>query len=137
MRRGGSPAVRGAGRHDEFFIPARGFRNPDELVFTAALNGVGAMAVTDINSVAGVVRAYEAAKKVAGFKLIVGTCLTFVDRLARRAGLAERQSGLHAALPAADAGAAAGSQRGMRTAAGRLSRPRRRTAPPPFVCRRA
>src|SRR4051812_13947916 len=57
----------------------RGASHPDELVHAAALLGYRAMAVTDINSVAGVVRAYEAAKKVDRFQLIVGARLLFAD----------------------------------------------------------
>src|SRR3954470_3943249 len=57
----------------------RGASHPDELVYTAAELGYRAMAVTDVNSVAGVVRAYEAAKKVEGFELIVGARLVFAD----------------------------------------------------------
>src|SRR5580693_3055202 len=57
----------------------RGASHPDELVYTAALLGYRALALTDVNSVAGVVRAYEAARKVAGFRLMVGARLEFVD----------------------------------------------------------
>lgn len=57
----------------------RGASHPDELVFQAALLGYKAMAITDINTVAGVVRAYNAARKVKGFKFIVGSRLTFTD----------------------------------------------------------
>ncbi len=56
-----------------------GASHPDELVYTAALHGYHAMAVTDINTLAGVVRAYEAARKVRGFKLLVGARLVFCD----------------------------------------------------------
>ena len=56
-----------------------GASHPDELVYTAALSGYRAMAVTDINTLAGVVRAYEAAKKIEGFQLIVGSRLVFRD----------------------------------------------------------
>jgi error-prone DNA polymerase len=49
------------------------------MVYTAALLGYRAMAVTDVNSVAGVVRAYEAARKIRGFRLIVGSRLEFAD----------------------------------------------------------
>src|SRR3954452_14082070 len=57
----------------------RGASHPDELVYTAAMLGCRAMAVTDVNTLAGVVRAYEAAQKVNGFQLIVGARLTFND----------------------------------------------------------
>src|SRR5215207_1806715 len=57
----------------------RGASHPDEMVFTSALLGHRAMAVTDVNTVAGVVRAYEAARRVEGFHLIVGARLVFTD----------------------------------------------------------
>jgi error-prone DNA polymerase len=57
----------------------RGASHPDELVYTAALLGYRAMAITDVNSVAGIVRAHEAAKKVHGFQLIIGARLVFID----------------------------------------------------------
>ena len=57
----------------------RGASHPDELVYTAANLGYEAMAITDRNTVAGVVRAFEAAKKVQGFNLIVGARLAFID----------------------------------------------------------
>ena len=57
----------------------RGASHADELVYTAALLGYRAMAVTDVNTVAGVVRAYEAARKVKDFKLVVGCRLVFID----------------------------------------------------------
>src|SRR5580704_10769962 len=56
----------------------RGASHPDELVYRAAELGYTAIAVTDINSVAGVVRAHQAAKE-AGIKLCVGARLRFVD----------------------------------------------------------
>ena len=57
----------------------RGASHPDELVYTAAMLGCRAMAVTDINTLAGVVRAWEAARKVKGFQLIIGARLVFND----------------------------------------------------------
>src|SRR5688500_1332108 len=57
----------------------RGASHPDEMVFTSALLGQRAMAVTDVNTVAGVVRAYEAARRVEGFRLIIGARLVFTD----------------------------------------------------------
>ena len=57
----------------------RGASHPDELVYTAALLGHRAMAVTDLNSLAGIVRAYDPARKVEGFRLIVGARLAFAD----------------------------------------------------------
>jgi error-prone DNA polymerase len=57
----------------------RGASHPDELVYTAALLGYKALAITDINSLAGVVRAHEAARKIKNFHLIVGCRLAFAD----------------------------------------------------------
>ncbi|HEX4123753.1 MAG TPA: PHP domain-containing protein, partial [Tepidisphaeraceae bacterium] len=56
----------------------RGASHPDELVYRAAELGYRAIAITDVNSVAGVVRAHAAAKEV-GIKLCVGTRLVFTD----------------------------------------------------------
>jgi len=56
----------------------RGASHPDELIFRAAELGYRALAVTDFNTLAGVVRAHEAAKQC-GMKLIVGARLTLVD----------------------------------------------------------
>src|SRR5258707_13238958 len=56
----------------------RGASHPDELVYRAAELGYRAIAVTDRNSLAGVVRMHEAAHK-AGMKLLVGARLVFVD----------------------------------------------------------
>ncbi|HWE98119.1 MAG TPA: error-prone DNA polymerase [Tepidisphaeraceae bacterium] len=56
----------------------RGASHPDELVYRAAELGHTALAVTDLNSVAGIVRAHQAAKEV-GIKLCVGARLRFAD----------------------------------------------------------
>src|SRR5688500_7724504 len=57
--------------------------HPAELVAQAARLGCGAIAVTDINSLAGAVRMFVAARQVAkagwGPKLIVGARLVFTD----------------------------------------------------------
>lgn len=50
----------------------RGASHPDELVERAATLGLSALAITDRNSLAGVVRAHVAAKEV-GLKLIIGS----------------------------------------------------------------
>jgi error-prone DNA polymerase len=55
-----------------------GASSADELFATAALLGIEAMAVVDRNSVAGIVRAHEAAK-VTGVRLIVGCRLDLAD----------------------------------------------------------
>ena len=44
----------------------RGASHPDELVFRAAVLGYRAIAITDRNSLAGVVRAYDAVQQVVG-----------------------------------------------------------------------
>src|SRR5580700_474132 len=56
----------------------RGASHPDELVYRAAELGYTAIAITDVNSVAGVVRAHQAAAK-AGINLCVGARLGFTD----------------------------------------------------------
>ncbi|MCA9291132.1 MAG: PHP domain-containing protein, partial [Phycisphaerales bacterium] len=54
-----------------------GASHPEELVETAAALGHHAVAVTDVNSLAGIVRAHVAAKD-AGLSLVVGARLVFV-----------------------------------------------------------
>jgi error-prone DNA polymerase len=56
----------------------RGASHPDELVVTAAALGYAAIAITDRNSVAGLVRAHHAAKTV-GIRLVVGVRLDLRD----------------------------------------------------------
>src|SRR6266436_7240756 len=56
----------------------RGAAHPDELVLTAAALGHAAIAITDRNSLAGVVRAHHAAKEV-GLRLVVGCRLDLRD----------------------------------------------------------
>ena len=56
----------------------RGASHPDELVYQAATLGYRAIAITDQNTLAGVVRAHAAAKSC-GLKLLVGTRLVFQD----------------------------------------------------------
>jgi error-prone DNA polymerase len=56
----------------------RGASHPEELVTAAAHLGYRAVAMTDRNSVAGVVRAHVAAKK-AGIRLLVGVRLVLID----------------------------------------------------------
>src|SRR5882724_4754929 len=55
-----------------------GASHPDELVQTAMALGYRALAITDRNSLAGVVRAHVAAK-AAGLKLLIGAEVTPVD----------------------------------------------------------
>src|SRR5947209_7160490 len=56
----------------------RGASHPDELVKQAAELGYAALAITDRNSLAGVVRAHVAAKSV-GLKLLMGAEITPED----------------------------------------------------------
>src|SRR5438874_9436443 len=58
--------------------------HPDELLYRATELGYKAIAITDINSLAGIVRAFDATKQVTEQgghppKLIIGTRLTFTD----------------------------------------------------------
>ncbi len=55
-----------------------GGSHPQELVAQAKALGLSALAITDRNTLAGVVRAHTAAK-AAGLRLIVGTCLDLED----------------------------------------------------------
>jgi error-prone DNA polymerase len=57
----------------------RGASSPDELFAAAALLGLPALGVTDRNSVAGMVRAWEAAKAT-GVRLVAGCRLDLADR---------------------------------------------------------
>src|ERR1700719_4595791 len=56
----------------------RGASHPDELVVTAAALGHQAIAITDRNSFAGIVRAHHAAKEV-GIRLVIGCRLDLRD----------------------------------------------------------
>jgi error-prone DNA polymerase len=56
----------------------RGASHPDELVAAAAVLGHDAIAITDRNSVAGLVRAHHAAKTV-GIRLVIGVRLDLAD----------------------------------------------------------
>ena len=58
----------------------RGASHPDELVEQAVAQGYAALALTDECSLAGIVRAHQAAKQ-AGLKLIVGSEMTTLDGL--------------------------------------------------------
>ena len=57
----------------------RGGSHPEELVATAKAFGLDAIAVTDRNTLAGVVRAHLAAKEVGGIKFVVGCRLDLAD----------------------------------------------------------
>src|SRR6202000_1547350 len=56
----------------------RGASHPEELVLQAQALGLAALAVTDRNSLAGVVRAHTKAKEI-GLKFILGCRLEFAD----------------------------------------------------------
>ena len=58
----------------------RGASHPEELAEQAAALGYTAIAITDRNSLAGIVRAHAAAKK-AGIRIIVGCRLDLLDGL--------------------------------------------------------
>jgi error-prone DNA polymerase len=55
-----------------------GASHPEELVVQAAALGLGAIAITDINGVSGLVRAHTAAKQT-GIRLVVGCRLALAD----------------------------------------------------------
>jgi error-prone DNA polymerase len=57
----------------------RGASHPDELVQQAAELGYSAIAITDCNSLAGVVRAHAAAKKLGNIRVIIGCRLDLMD----------------------------------------------------------
>src|SRR5262245_37502185 len=57
-----------------------GASHPDELVQQAKILGYRALAITDRNSVGGVVRAHVAAREI-GLKLLIGAEITPVDAL--------------------------------------------------------
>ena len=79
----------------------RGGSHPEELVATAKALGLEAIAVTDRNTLAGVVRAHLAAKEV-GIKFIVGARLDLKDAPSLLA-YPTRPRRLRPALPAAHA----------------------------------
>src|ERR1700730_11947475 len=56
----------------------RGAAHPDELVVAAAALGHQAIAITDRNSLAGIVRAHHAAKTI-GIRLVIGAQLDLMD----------------------------------------------------------
>ena len=57
----------------------RGASQPAEMVAQAHALGMAGIGIADRNTVAGVVRAHVAAKKLGGFRLIVGARLVFAD----------------------------------------------------------
>jgi error-prone DNA polymerase len=76
---GPAPPARGVELHCKTnFSFLEGASHPDELVNQAAKLGYAGLAITDRNSVAGVVRAHVAAKKI-GLKLLIGAEVTMAD----------------------------------------------------------
>src|SRR5881398_3040322 len=63
----------------------RGASHPDELVVAAAALGHAAVAITDRNSFAGIVRAHHAAKTI-GIRLVIGARLDYADLVAHGEG---------------------------------------------------
>ena len=61
-----------------YFSFLRGASSPAELFEQAKLLGITALGIVDRNSLAGIVRAYEASKET-GVRLIVGCRLDLVD----------------------------------------------------------
>src|SRR3546814_16381670 len=61
----------------------RGASGCDELFAAAAVLGIEALAIVDRNSLAGIVRAHEAAKTT-GVRLVVGCRLDLVDGMSVR-----------------------------------------------------
>jgi error-prone DNA polymerase len=82
-RTGGGPRGASAGGYAELQVTSnfsflRGGSHPDELVQQAAALGLAAIAITDRNSIAGLVRAHQAAKE-AGIRLVIGARLDLMD----------------------------------------------------------
>src|SRR5271166_2426685 len=74
-----TPPVRYAELHCKTnFSFLEGASHPDELVNQSAMLSYAGLAITDRNSVAGVVRAHVAAKKI-GLKLLIGAEVTLAD----------------------------------------------------------
>lgn len=89
----------------------RGASHPEELVVTAAALGHKAIAITDRNTLAGVVRAHAAAEQT-GIRLVVGVRLDLVDGPSLLCFPTDR-AGLWPAHPVAHHRQAARSQGGM------------------------
>ena len=79
----------------------RGASSAEELFATASLLGIPALGITDRNSLAGIVRAHEAAK-VTGVRLVVGCRLDLTDFPSLLVYPTDRAA-LWPALPFADA----------------------------------
>ena len=94
----------------------RGASSVEELFAEAALLGIGALGITDRHSLAGIVRAHEAAK-VTGVRAR-RRLPARPDRRRRAAGLSDRPRRLWPALPSADPGQGARRQGRLRAGLG-------------------
>ena len=94
----------------------RGASSCEELFATAAELGLAALAITDRGSLAGIVRAHEAAKTT-GVRLIVG-CRLDLSRRRGAAGLSHRPRRLWPAVPPAVARQEARRQGRLRAVVG-------------------
>ena len=103
----------------------RGGSHAEELVATAKALGLAAIAVTDRNTLAGVVRAHLAAREVGGIKFIVGLPPRS-RRCAEPPRLPYGPRRLRQALPAAHARPAPRREGEMHAPSRRCRRPRRR-----------
>ena len=136
-----SPPVRYVELHCKTnFSFLEGASHPDELVNQAATLGYAGMAVTDRNSVAGVVRAHVAAKEI-GLKL-VDRGRNHAGRCQPRLALGDEPGWLWPALSALDPRPSSGPQGRMSPRLRRCRRARQRPArsacccPRPANCRR-
>ena len=94
----------------------RGASHPEELVVQAQALGLAGLALTDRNSLAGIVRAHQQAKET-GLRFLVGCRLDLVGRHLA-ALLAHRPAGLCPAQLAPDPRQAAGGQGRLHADAG-------------------
>ena len=98
----------------------RGVSSAEELFATAAMLGMEALAITDLNSLSGIVRAHEAARTT-GVRLIVGCRLRLTGRQ-RTAGLSQGPPRLLPAMPASQCRQRAGWQGEVRSDLGGCGR---------------
>ena len=102
----------------------RGASHIEELIARAAVLRMKALAVTDRNSLAGIVRAHQRAKE-AGIRLIVGCRLDLANGPSVLVYPTDR-AGVFPPDPPADRGKRPRRQRQMRTCTGRIWRRRRK-----------
>ena len=98
----------------------RGVSSAEELFSTAAVLGIKALGIVDRNSLAGMVRAHEAAK-VTGVRLIVGCRLDLAMRHLA-SGLSDRSQGLWPSVPASDGRQNDAPAKALVISIGRMSR---------------